>query len=70
VNPETLLRPGNMTAAHGELACEACHRRPPNEVKSARECPACHAKDVHRRHYGRQYDHCHSSVTSKGAHVQ
>ena len=31
--------------AHGRLVCEAGHRRPPRELKFARDCRACHEKD-------------------------
>jgi len=60
-----------LTGAHAKLACEACHRRAPNEVKLKQDCLSCHEKDdVHLGQYGRQCDRCHSSVTFKGARVQ
>lgn len=60
-----------LTGAHAKLACEACHRRPPDEVKLKQDCLSCHEKDdVHLGQYGRQCDRCHSTVTFKGARVQ
>jgi hypothetical protein len=60
-----------LTGAHGKLACEACHVRPPDEVKPKRDCLSCHEKDdVHVGQYGRLCDRCHSTVTWKGARVQ
>ncbi len=60
-----------LSGAHGRLACEACHRKPPNEVKLKEDCLSCHEKDdVHLGQYGRQCDRCHSTVTFKGARVQ
>ena len=60
-----------LSGAHGKLACEACHRRPPDEVKLKQDCLSCHAKDdVHLGQYGRQCDRCHTTVTWKGARVQ
>jgi hypothetical protein len=57
-----------LTGAHGTLACESCHRRPPDEVKLKQDCLSCHEKDdVHLGQYGRQCDRCHSTVTWKGA---
>ena len=59
-----------LSGAHGKLACEACHRRPPDEVKLKKDCLSCHEKDdVHLGQYGRQCDRCHSTVTWKGARV-
>jgi hypothetical protein len=59
-----------LSGAHGKLACEACHRRPPDEVKLKHDCLSCHEKDdVHLGAYGRQCDRCHSTVTWKGARV-
>ncbi|MBV8405390.1 MAG: cytochrome C [Gammaproteobacteria bacterium] len=59
-----------LGGAHGKLACEACHRRPPQEVKLKQDCLSCHQKDdVHLGEYGRQCDRCHSAVTWKGARV-
>jgi hypothetical protein len=60
-----------LGGAHGKLACEACHRRPPNEVKLKQDCLSCHERDdVHLGQYGRQCDRCHATVTFKGARVQ
>jgi hypothetical protein len=60
-----------LSGAHGKLACEACHRRPPNEVKLKQDCLSCHEKDdVHLGQYGRQCDRCHATTTFKGARVQ
>ena len=60
-----------LSGAHGKLACESCHRRPPDEVKLKQDCLSCHSKDdVHIGQYGRQCDRCHTTVTWKGARVQ
>jgi hypothetical protein len=60
-----------LTGAHGKLACEACHRRPPDEVKLKQDCLSCHEKDdIHLGQYGRQCDRCHTTITFKGARVQ
>ncbi len=60
-----------LSGAHDRLACEACHRRPPNEVKLRQDCLSCHEKDdVHLGQYGRQCDRCHTTATFKGARVQ
>jgi hypothetical protein len=60
-----------LAGAHGKLACDACHRRPPDEVKLKQDCLSCHAKDdVHLGQYGRQCDRCHGTTTWKGARVQ
>jgi hypothetical protein len=60
-----------LLGAHGKLACEACHLRPPDEVKPKSDCLSCHAKDdVHLGQYGRQCDRCHTTFTFKGARVQ
>ena len=59
-----------LSGAHGKLACEACHRRPPDEVKLKQDCLSCHEKDdVHFGQYGRQCDRCHTTTTWKGAKV-
>ena len=59
-----------LTGAHGKIACEGCHRRPPDEVKLKQDCLSCHEKDdVHLGQYGRQCDRCHTSVTFKGAKI-
>jgi hypothetical protein len=59
-----------LSGAHGKLACEACHRQPPDEVKLKQDCLSCHEKDdVHLGQYGRQCDRCHSTVSWKGARV-
>src|SRR5438309_547501 len=59
-----------LSGAHGKLACESCHRRPPDEVKLKQDCLTCHEKDdVHFGQYGRQCDRCHTTITWKGAKV-
>ena len=60
-----------LSGAHAKLACEGCHRRPPDEAKLAQDCLSCHERDdVHLGQYGRQCDRCHSTTTWKGARVQ
>jgi len=56
--------------AHGRLVCEAGHRRPPRELKFARDCRACHEKDdppVGKS--ARQCDRGHSTGSWKSAQV-
>ncbi len=61
----------SLRGAHGSLACEACHHKPPGEVKLPQDCLSCHEKDdIHLGQYGRQCDRCHSTFTWKGARVQ
>jgi hypothetical protein len=61
----------SLHGAHATLACEACHRRPPGELKLKEDCLSCHERDdVHLGQYGRQCDRCHSTVTWRGARVQ
>jgi hypothetical protein len=60
-----------LSGAHGKLACEACHRRPPDEVKIKQDCLACHEKDdAHLGQYGRQCDRCHTTLSWQGARAQ
>ena len=60
-----------LSGAHGKLACEACHRRPPDELKLKEDCLSCHEKDdVHLGQYGRFCDRCHTTISFKGARVQ
>jgi len=55
-----------LTGAHATLACAACHRRPPEEVKLHTDCAACHAQDdVHVGQFGRGCDRCHTTRTFK-----
>src|SRR5437660_1194042 len=59
-----------LSGAHGKLACEACHRRPPDEGKPKQDRLTRHEKDdVHFGQYGRQCDRCHTTITWKGAKV-
>ena len=60
-----------LAGAHGKLACAACHRGAPGEVKLKRDCLSCHEKDdVHLGQYGRLCDRCHTTISFKGARVQ
>jgi class III cytochrome C family protein len=60
-----------LAGAHAKLACQACHRRPADEVKLKQDCLSCHEKDdLHLGQYGRQCDRCHTTITWKGARVQ
>jgi hypothetical protein len=57
-----------LTGAHAKVACEGCHRQPPDQVKLSESCVSCHLKDdVHLGQYGRQCQRCHSTVSFKGA---
>ncbi len=59
-----------LSGAHGKLACEGCHRRPPDQEKLKTDCISCHARDdVHLGQYGRNCDRCHSTFSFKGARV-
>ena len=56
--------------AHGRLVCEAGHRRPPRELKFARDCLACHERDdTPVWKYARQCDRGHSTGSRKSAQV-
>jgi hypothetical protein len=60
-----------LLGAHSKLACAACHREPPGQVKMAQQCIACHRKDDrHLGQYGEQCERCHSNYSWKGARVQ
>ncbi|MGH8262537.1 MAG: cytochrome c3 family protein [Steroidobacteraceae bacterium] len=57
-----------LDGAHAKLACEGCHRKPPDEVKLSQTCVSCHLKDdVHLGQYGQQCQRCHSTISFKGA---
>lgn len=60
-----------LTGAHAALACAACHRRPPNEVKLGTYCAACHAQDdVHAGQFGSHCERCHTTRTFKDPEVR
>jgi len=60
-----------LAGAHGKLACEGCHKQPPDQVKLNSTCLACHEQDdVHLGQYGRQCQRCHTAITFKGARLQ
>ena len=57
-----------LTGAHAGIACAACHRRPPEEVKLRTDCAGCHAQDdVHVGQFGSDCARCHTTRTFKGA---
>jgi hypothetical protein len=59
-----------LADAHGRLVCEASHRRPPRELKFARDCRACHEKDdTPVGKSARQCDRGHSTGSWKSAQV-
>jgi len=53
-----------LTGAHEELECLACHREPVKEkISMGKSCASCHRKDdIHRGEFGRDCDRCHNSV--------
>jgi len=60
-----------LDGAHGELRCQACHRRArqPGEKRS-KACIRCHqSDDVHRGSFGRQCDRCHNTTDFREARV-
>jgi hypothetical protein len=60
-----------LEGAHAKIACEACHLKPPDEVKISKECGDCHARDdAHRGGFGRDCARCHSSITWRGAGIR
>ena len=60
-----------LTGAHAALACAACHRRPPEQVKLHTDCAGCHSQDdVHAGQFGRDCAKCHTTRTFKGAGVR
>jgi len=51
-----------LLGKHAQAKCEACHTRPPRELKLSGECGACHAKDdVHKQRLGKDCGRCHDS---------
>lgn len=60
-----------LSGGHAKLECANCHRRPPTQVKLARECGACHAKDdVHFGEFGRQCQRCHSTISFRQVRIR
>ena len=58
-----------LSGAHGKLACEACHPRPPAGMKLAHEYFPRHGKDdMHVGWYGQH--RCRFTMTWKGAQVR
>jgi len=61
----------SLVGAHERLACDDCHREPPDKVKLATDCASCHTRDdVHHGQFGRQCERCHGTTTFKGARRQ
>ena len=60
-----------LEGAHGQLACESCHKQPADQVKLNATCLSCHEQDdVHLGQYGRQCQRCHTTISFKGARLQ
>jgi hypothetical protein len=60
-----------LSGTHGKLACEGCHKQPPDQVKLNPSCLSCHLQDdVHLGQYGRQCQRCHTTITFNGARLQ
>ncbi len=55
-----------LIGAHKPLACEACHKKPPEQVKLSTDCASCHARDdVHQGRFGSDCARCHDSRSFK-----
>lgn len=51
-----------LAGKHAAAKCEACHTRPPRELKLVSECASCHAKDdVHLGKLGPKCSNCHDN---------
>lgn len=51
-----------LTGKHAQARCEACHTRPPSELKLSGQCAACHARDdQHRGKLGGDCGRCHNA---------
>jgi len=51
-----------LAGKHAQARCEACHTRPPSELKLSVECASCHAKDdVHGGKLGPACRNCHDA---------
>lgn len=51
-----------LAGKHAQARCEACHTRPPGELKLTAECGSCHAKsDVHNGKLGSACGRCHNA---------
>ncbi|MGE3691858.1 MAG: cytochrome c3 family protein [Novosphingobium sp.] len=51
-----------LAGKHAQAKCEACHTRPPKELKLSTDCGSCHAKDdVHKGRLGPACSRCHNS---------
>jgi hypothetical protein len=60
-----------LSGGHAKLQCADCHRKPPSEVKLARECASCHVKDdAHFGEFGRQCQRCHSTVSFRHVRIR
>jgi hypothetical protein len=56
-----------LLGKHAAARCEACHTKPPRELKLAIECASCHAKDdVHTGRLGPNCASCHDSTAWLG----
>jgi len=55
-----------LSGKHAQARCEACHTRPPKELKLSAECGSCHAKDdAHAGKLGNACGRCHVSTDWK-----
>lgn len=52
-----------LRGAHQPLACNACHKQPPREVKLSVTCVSCHSDDdVHKGKFGTDCASCHNAI--------
>lgn len=58
-----------LTGAHADVACVACHARPPGDGGgTSRDCGTCHRRDdIHGGQFGRDCARCHNTRTFTGA---
>ncbi|MGB7654868.1 MAG: cytochrome c3 family protein [Novosphingobium sp.] len=55
-----------LKGAHRTIACQACHKQPPKEVKPPVTCFGCHVQDdAHKGGNGQDCARCHTSTSWK-----
>jgi hypothetical protein len=56
-----------LVGKHAAARCEACHTRPPSELKLSSQCSSCHARqDPHAGKLGSECGRCHNSASWTG----
>lgn len=56
-----------LRGAHRSVACTACHKQPPKQIKLPVACIGCHARDdAHKSAFGQDCVRCHNVTAWKG----